>query len=93
MTKDTIVPISLCLRCGHAMDRASAVIGRAVPEPGDLTLCIRCGHGMAFDEDMHLRNLTLTESVDLAFDPVVKEARQLIVEGNRLFPLRERTRQ
>jgi hypothetical protein len=66
--KTTRVPPMLCLGCGLTNTAATGVDNASAPDPGDVTVCIHCGHIMAFDETLHLRELTVQEQIAIAGD-------------------------
>lgn len=62
----SVVPEDFCSHCGKRFDRATDPLYDKTPTPGAITICIDCGHVMAFAVDMHLRELTDEEMVDIA---------------------------
>jgi hypothetical protein len=63
------VPVSRCSSCGTLNNAASAVGEDAGPSPGDATICMACGHIMVFREDLHLREPTIDELIQISSDP------------------------
>jgi len=61
---------SACLNCGKVCDGATAVgiEGAVQPSSDDVTICIYCGHLMAFDANLHFRELTGEEMLEVAAD-------------------------
>jgi hypothetical protein len=57
-----------CLRCGYTTDRASDVLGRAQPAPGDLTICLKCGNVMKFGSGLSFEALSADEWEGLPTD-------------------------
>lgn len=55
------MPKTRCLECGHDFDRASDVIAKNKPTPGDVSLCIECANIAMFDDDLTLRSITERE--------------------------------
>lgn len=79
----TRVPTSRCLHCGRVNDAATPVDDNATPEPGNITVCFVCGHIMAFDTEMKLRELTISEILEVAGDErilAVQRARKRMAE-------------
>ena len=70
------VPESPCPSCGKTMNAALSVDGGDHPSPNDITLCLYCGHIMAFDERLHLRNLTDAEIKKAAGDPLILQVQR-----------------
>jgi hypothetical protein len=66
--KTTRLQYEHCLACGHAVDAATNFEADARPKPSDWTICINCGHLMAFDDELHLRELTTAERDEAAKD-------------------------
>lgn len=66
--RETRLPETKCLNCGHKLDAASSIKHDNAPKPGDVTLCIECSHIMIFTQDMGLRNLSSEEMDEIAKD-------------------------
>jgi hypothetical protein len=70
---------SPCTACGKVMDSAwEAGPGNARPKPGDASICFYCHHLMVFGDDLALRDLTDAEIVDVAGDPSIVHAMELL---------------
>jgi hypothetical protein len=65
---DHRMPATACLNCGQTLDGSTAVGEDAAPAPGDITICIHCGHLMAFDHNLHFRELSDEEVREMAGD-------------------------
>jgi hypothetical protein len=73
-----------CLNCGKLVDSATRVEGGGLPpQPGDVTICLDCRHLMAYADDMSLRELTGEEIVEVAGDPVVVKAMNVLASFDR----------
>jgi ribosomal protein L40E len=58
----TLVPVSLCPRCGARNDAATEITGEAVaPREGDFSVCLSCGCISRFRADRTLRECSLVE--------------------------------
>jgi hypothetical protein len=58
-----------CLNCGVEIDSATSVGHRHQPRPGSIAICIVCSHIMAYDENIHLREMTDEECLAIAGNP------------------------
>ncbi len=57
----TRIPDSHCHACGTLFDRASDLLGRARPKPGDISVCVRCGVAATYDQDLRVVPLSASE--------------------------------
>jgi hypothetical protein len=75
-----------CLNCGKQNDAATVPqIGESdqaiAPKPGDIAICFRCQHIMAYgDQPGSVRPLTDEEVIDVAGDPEIVKAQNLLGE-------------
>lgn len=60
-----------CLNCGIKVDAATSIDHRHVPHEGAIAICLICSHIMAYDETVHLRELTDEEVIDIAGRPEI----------------------
>jgi hypothetical protein len=68
-------PEARCPNCGYLVDAATEWSDQShKPEPNDISICFICGHISAFDDNMHLRELTDSEIVAIAGDNRVVQA-------------------
>ena len=67
----TLLPKSICPKCGDILDAAMHAFRDATPEPGDITVCLKCGYVMAFSKKLRLRELTKAERRLTANDPKI----------------------
>jgi hypothetical protein len=73
------LPSSPCTACGEVVDSATVVDKEdADPTPGDVTICFYCHHLMAYADDMTLRDLTGEEIKEVAGDPRIVKAMNLL---------------
>jgi hypothetical protein len=78
------MPVVVCTSCGKSMDAASnADEAPTPPHPGDISICLYCGHLMVFDSDLCLRALTDAEIVEVAGDPRLVRATNLLKKLKR----------
>lgn len=86
------IPLNLCLKCGAAIDAASAPgAPRAEPKDGDASLCMYCGDAMIFRADGSLRPPTPAESAQLDADAGVRRLRLAIAFAGFKPPSEEGT--
>jgi hypothetical protein len=57
-----------CLNCGILIDAATSVNHKHIPHPGAIAICMICSHIMAYNEKIHLRELTDEEILMIAGD-------------------------
>jgi hypothetical protein len=69
-----------CLACGREVDAATHM-ARQTPKPGDWTICLKCGHLMAFDDELHLRQLTAAETQEAAGNSEIALMQWAVAQG------------
>jgi len=57
-----------CLNCGILIDAATSVGHKHLPKEGAIAICMICSHIMAYDEKIHLREMTDEECLAIAGD-------------------------
>jgi hypothetical protein len=55
-----------CLNCGVEIDAATSVGHKRLPHEGSIAICMICSHIMAYDANIHLRELTDEEMLMIA---------------------------
>jgi hypothetical protein len=60
-----------CLNCGVEVDSATSVGHHEMPKEGAIAICMICSHIMAYDENIHLREMTDEECLAIAGDPEI----------------------
>jgi hypothetical protein len=60
-----------CLNCGIEIDAATSVGHKNLPQEGAIAICMICSHIMAYDEKIHLREMTDEECLTIAGDPEI----------------------
>jgi hypothetical protein len=60
-----------CLNCGVEIDAATSVGHKHLPKEGAIAICIVCSHIMAYDKNLHLRELTDDEMLKIAGSPEI----------------------
>lgn len=63
--------VSDCLNCGVEIDAATSVGHKHLPKEGAIAICIVCSHIMAYDKNLHLRELTDDEMLKIAGSPEI----------------------
>ena len=59
---------SVCPNCGRPLNAGATPTNERPPEPGDVAICMDCRHVGIYAEDMHVRNPTDKEVIELAGD-------------------------
>ena len=84
MSSVTRTPVNRCLNCRKKINAASPVDPHArPPEPGDIAICLDCAHVQIYADDMTVREPTDAEIVEIAGDPEMVQAVEMIGEYNR----------
>jgi hypothetical protein len=79
-------PLSYCLDCQMLITAGSDVTENdnpRPPRPGDLAICLHCAHVMAYADDLTVRALTDAEAVEVAGDPDMVRAVNMIAAYNK----------
>ena len=84
----TRTPVNHCLNCGKKINAASPAEAPfdAAPTPGDVAICLDCAHIHIYADDLTLRQPTGAEVVEIAGDPELVKAVNMIGEFNRTHP-------
>jgi hypothetical protein len=69
---------SPCPNCRKSIDTCQSTSGERGPQPSDLSICLYCGHLSAYGDDMMLRELTDAEVVEVAGDPELIAASEVV---------------
>jgi len=76
-----------CLACGNVLDRASEIkqdvateLEGNPPTPDEYTICFNCGHIMAFDEELHFRELTEKEIFEVASNSEIQKMKRMVIK-------------
>ena len=74
------VPVSVCPICQYEMDCATNVQGKEPPNQNSFSLCLRCGEILRFTPELKLREVTLSDLLELPrdVDRLLTKAQQLI---------------
>ena len=72
------VPETFCLACNKPVDAAGPVSGGRAPQAGDVSICFYCHHVSIYGDDMTPRDPTDEEIIDMAGDPELVGAINLL---------------
>jgi hypothetical protein len=87
MSDITRTPLNNCMNCGKLIDSGASIDpGERSPQPGDIAICLDCAHIHIYTDDLTIRNPTDDEVVEIAGDPDIIRAVNMIAYGKRRFP-------